>query len=139
MSFHNSLFPLFPAPGKHRFSFWFCFMIIGSGIMWHLFSVTGLFNLAWRSQGSSLVSYVAGFFVFFWLNYISVCVYHIFSPSFFPSFLPSFLPFFLSFFYCCSSTVVSIFPHSPLPHLPPPPILSPTPLWLCLWVFTHVP
>ena len=40
--------------------------------------------------------------------------------------------YFFHIFYCCSSTVVSIFPPPfPPPHPSPPPTLNPFPLWLC--------
>ena len=44
---------------------------------------------------------------------------------------------FLHLFYCCSSTVVNIFPQPlPLPSSPPTPTshLQSYPLWLCPWV-----
>ena len=42
---------------------------------------------------------------------------------------------FLFFSYCCSSTIVSIFPPLLYPTPPtPPPTLNPTPLCLCPWV-----
>ena len=47
--------------------------------------------------------------------------------------------FLIYIFYCCSSTVVSIFPHhNPLPHRPPTPTLHPTPFGFVHGSFIHV-
>ena len=65
-----------------------------------------------------------------WTNFFNCTVFIYFLKLHYIYF--NFSLFLFIYFYCCSSTVISIFP-SPLPtaHTSPHPTLDPSPLWLC--------
>ena len=83
-----------------------------------------------------LVMMHLGVFPFVSIVFGALCASWIHISIFLHKIRDVFLHYFLFFnfliFYCCSSTVVSVFPHLfPQPQPSPPPTLDPNSLWFC--------